>query len=87
MKNYEAYGRSAFPISETTDTTEYGMTLRDYFAATLPSPTENEIELQYKLDKACNPYNESHKPKLRERKEVIADLRYIVADAMLEARK
>lgn len=63
-----------------------GMTLRDYFAAQAPSPTEEDIAAQYRYDKMRNPYNDHHKPKLRDRHEIIADLAYRHADAMLKAR-
>ena len=64
-----------------------GMSLRDWFAAHAPEPSESEIDRAYKLDKMRNPYNEPHKPKLRSDLEIRAAHRFAYADAMLAARK
>lgn len=63
-----------------------GMTLRDWFATHAPMPTKDEIDMQCNFDGAKNPHNDSYKPPLRERHEIIADLKYRYADAMLKAR-
>lgn len=63
-----------------------GMTLRDYFAAHAPQPSQEAINTEIRLDKARNPYNEPHKPRLRDQAEIIAHLRYEYADAMLAER-
>lgn len=63
-----------------------GMTLRDWFAGTLPAPTEGEINDQMNLDKHRNPYNEPHRPRIRDRAEIVAMLRWRAADAMIAAR-
>ena len=64
-----------------------GMTLRDYFAIHAPEPSAEDVQRERGRDKSKNPYNEAHKPRLREDKEIRAYLRYACADAMLAARK
>jgi len=39
------------------------------------APTDYDIEQQFKYDKMRNPYNESRKPKLRDRIEIIVDFK------------
>jgi hypothetical protein len=64
-----------------------GMSLRDYFAAHAPQPTDNEIGSQQSIDRSRNPHNDGPpKPQLRSREQVIAFLRYQYADAMLKER-
>jgi hypothetical protein len=63
------------------------MTLLDWFATHAPHPSEERVSLEMKLDKQRNPYNEGHKPKIRGRIEIIADLNYEYAKAMIAARK
>jgi hypothetical protein len=65
----------------------HGMSLRDWFATYAPMPSDDEILTQLKLDAARNPHNEHRKPKRRSRYEIIADLKFEHADAMLSARK
>jgi len=62
------------------------ITLRDYFAARAPAPRESDIEIRQANDRDRNPHNDSYKPKRRTRYEIIADLAWEYADAML-ARK
>ena len=64
-----------------------GMTLRDWFAATLPSPDPHDIEMERQIDRGRNPHNDNHKPQARAYSRIVADLRYAAADAMMEARK
>ena len=81
-------GGWAFPVPNDANCNgEEGMTLRDYFATRAPMPDGETVAGQRLYDKNRNPYNESHKPKLRDTYEIIADLAYEYADAMLEARK
>ena len=61
-------------------------TLRDRFAMAAPEPTEKQIEWESQKDRNANPHNDSHKPRLRDTLEIIADLKYKYADAMLKAR-
>lgn len=82
----------AQPIMKSPDGYEIsyeqgGMDLRDYFAIRAPLPTESMMQMEAMRDKNRNPYNESHKPKLRSNYEIMADLAYEYADAMLEARE
>jgi len=39
------------------------------------APTDYDIEQQMKYDKMRNPHNDSHKPKLRDRIEIIVDFK------------
>lgn len=63
----------------------FGMTLRQYFAAHAPQPTEDEIKAEMEVDRLANPHNEPYfnKKQRRSRLEIICDLRYAYADAML----
>lgn len=38
-------------------------------------PSESDIDIQIKTDRAKNPHNDSYKPKLRSRTEIILDLK------------
>lgn len=38
-----------------------------------PNPSDADIEFQQKYDRMRNPYNDSHKPKIRDRAEIILD--------------
>lgn len=82
-------GGPAFPLPVTQfNPGSPGMSLLDFFASTdSAQPTEEAIKLEFNLDKSRNPYNDPHKPPIRGRLEVITDLRYEYAKAMLEARK
>lgn len=62
------------------------MSLRDWFAGMAPAPSEEDVAFQMRLDSARNPHNDPHKPRLREKLEIIALLRYRHADAMIAAR-
>jgi len=64
-----------------------GMSLRDWFAAHAPTPERETIDQQRQADKSRNPYNEPGRPKLRSVAQIVADLAYEYADAMMEARK
>jgi len=77
-------GGPAFPM--TYPGSPGAMSLRDYFAAHAPAPTENEINTQYGIDKSRNPYGENNKPRQRDRYEIVAYLAFRYADAMIAAR-
>jgi hypothetical protein len=88
-------GGPAFPQSrvwnaeraEYEDTQQFpGMSLRDWFAAMAPKPARWQMKLEQGRDRARNPHNDYHKPKIRSESEIEADLRYEHADAMLAAR-
>jgi hypothetical protein len=72
----------AFP----TSVNHPGITIRDWFATFVPTPTRSQIEMQMTRDRNRNPHNDDYKPPLRSREEIIADLRYEFADAMIRAR-
>ena len=75
---YEKQGGAAFPI-ETKFSTDFGMSLRDYFAAALmPSIMLRRFQI---IDE-----NEEERGIGIETKE-LAEAAYIAADAMLKARK
>lgn len=63
-----------------------GLTMRDYFAARAPIASEARISLNRESDRSRNPYNESHKPKIRSDVEIEVSLRYEWADAMIAER-
>lgn len=77
-------GGPAFPVSDLMRAD--GMSLRDYLAAHAPPPTLAQIEAQQSYDRTRNPHNDSHRPRIRDRHEIIAYLMYQHADAMLAAR-
>lgn len=78
---------SAFPSGDFVGVEPgYGMTLRDWFAAMAPTPDGDVVHIWQQSDRARNPHNDSHKPKLRSKAEIIAMLAYEHADAMLAAR-
>lgn len=66
---------------------EMGLTKREWFAGMAPEPSQEEIERQQMRDRNKNPYNEPCKPRIRERLEIIAALKYAYADAMIKAGK
>lgn len=82
-------GGPAFPTGDNPESrlmAEPGMTLRDYFAIRAPEPSKDRIEMLMHFDRNRNPYNDSHKPRLRSEVEIRCDLAYEYADAMLKAR-
>lgn len=76
----------AFPVQDCAAFQCHGMTLRDWFAGIAPEPTPDAIATQQGIDRGRNPHNDSYKPALRSRDQIIAALRYAYADAMLEER-
>ena len=58
--------------------------LRDHWALKFPYPTEERIAAECSCDRALNPHNDSHKPKLRTRAEIVSDLAYRFADDVLK---
>ena len=83
MKKIIDDGGPAFPEDGVSTP---GMSLRDYFAIHAPPPKDSDIEFQGKLDHQANPHGDSYKPKRRNLQEIIADLRYAFADAMIARR-
>mgnify|MGYP000871624028 CR=1 FL=1 len=79
-------GGPAFPTMRSEVGGVDGMTLRDWFATFAPPPRRWRVKLEQDRDRSRNPHNDSHKPKLRSEDEIVADLRYEHADAMLRAR-
>lgn len=64
-----------------------GMHLREWFATFAPQPTPEEITNEMERDKMKNPHGDTYKPQRRSRLEIIADLRYGYADAMIARGK
>lgn len=66
-----------------------GMIIREAFAmaAMQWEPPTDDVEFQERYDRNRNPYNEPHKPRLRDRHEIVASLQLRRADAMLQAPK
>lgn len=81
-------GGPAFPniVTANSQNDRAGMSLRDYFAIHAPEPSEDDVKMQRQFDRNRNPHNDSHKPPIREHRQIVADLRYAYADAMLTAR-
>jgi hypothetical protein len=83
-------GGPAFPL-RNMDPDDYipfpGMSLRDYFAAHAPQPTDALIMMERQSDRHRNPHNDSRKPKIRTETEIIASLKYEYADAMIAERE
>ena len=63
------------------------ITPRDVFAMMAPEPTKEAVDMEKDRDRMRNPHNDSYKPRIRSRSEIVAELKYRYADAMLEARK
>lgn len=78
-------GGPAFPTP--LPSSQYGMSLRDWFAAHAPEATDHWVETWQKIDRSRNPYNEAHRPKLRSEIEIRAAYRWEYADAMIAARQ
>ena len=82
-------GGPAFP-SQTNDFGEMisgGMTLRQWFATHAPEPSSEEVQHEMQRDINLNPYNDYHKPPRRGKLQIIAELKYAYADAMIAAGK
>lgn len=80
-------GGPAFPRpGSNNNERQKGMTLRDWFAGQAPDPSEEWVSSQRHMDRSRNPYNEAHKPRLREDVEIRAQYRFAYADAMIAAR-
>lgn len=59
------------------------MQARHRFAALAPEPTKDQIEFEGERDRLANPHGDTYKPRRRSRMEIIADLRFQYADAMM----
>lgn len=49
------------------------LTVFEHFMLQAPAPAEDIINLRMAADKSANPYNDSRKPELRSREEIILD--------------
>lgn len=82
-------GGPAFPVDEKNHDgshchSYFGMSLRDYFAAHAPEPSQDMIDLHHRLDMSRDPHND--KGLRRSGIQIAASLRYAYADAMLAER-
>ena len=64
-----------------------GLSRRDWFATFAPLPSEDAVKFHLEHDRAANPHGDSYKPSRRTVIEIIADLRFEYADAMIEAAR
>lgn len=64
-----------------------GISLRDYFAAHAPEPTDAQIKFVSTAEAAANPHGYEDKPTRHSHREIVAMLRYQWADDMIAARK
>lgn len=82
-------GGPAFPslYTDGPDVKFSGMSMRDWFATHAPQPLEADIIRMMGRDRQANPHNDYEKPPIRDRVQIICDLNYEYADAMIEARK
>jgi hypothetical protein len=81
MKDDLNDGGPVFPNSLTS----LGLSRRDWFATFAPAPTKEEIDFEYTRDKNLNVHGDSYKPPRRSHLEILTDLRYKFADAMIVA--
>lgn len=83
------------PLSAEQDAFIYEMRLllhsfeTSLFAALVPEPSKQEIEMEAQKDRMKNhyyPHNDPHKPRLREYDEIIAHIRFRKAAAMRKVK-
>ena len=88
VESYSVYdSREGGKCIAVNDQPASGMSLRDYFAIRAPQPTEAQVKYEAERDRVANPHGDSYKPHRRSILEIECGLRYVWADAMLEARK
>ena len=87
MKNPSTAPQAKSEALSTGGIVHGDMTLRDCFAIHAPQPDRDQILLQRQIDRSRNPHNDTHKPPIRSEIEIIADLAFEYADAMLKARR
>lgn len=63
------------------------ISLRDYFAIHAPEPSDEKVRFEMTKDKNANPHNDSYRPRIRQRLEILVQLRYEFADEMLKQSK
>ncbi len=83
---FEELGDDGFgPI--TAEAQHFGLSKREWFATHAPEPTAEEIASQMQREANLNPHNDYHKPARRGRLQIIADLKFAYADAMIAASR
>lgn len=60
--------------------------LRDEWALKSPLPTENQLDMERRLDRGLNPHNDSYKPEIRSDAQITSDRAYTFADDVLAAQ-
>jgi len=81
-----AFPHDNFELGNAHLIASHGITLRDWFATFAPQPRPYLIDMHQRSDQLKNPHNDSHKPRLRSRNEIVSMLRYEYADAMIAER-
>jgi hypothetical protein len=79
-------GGFAFPATASTYGLN-GMTMRQWFATHAPEPSPEDVRFEMDRDVSRNPHNDYHKPARRGRLQIIADLKFAYADAMIAASR
>lgn len=57
--------------------------LRDEWALKMPMPSKEQMDTEAMLDRQKNPHNDNYKPELRSPTQIVSDLSYKFADAVL----
>jgi hypothetical protein len=84
MKDDLNDGGPAFP-NPLLSSLGLGLSRREWFATFAPDPTKEQIDFEYERDKNLNIHGDSYKPSRRTHLEILTDLRYKFADAMIVA--
>lgn len=80
-------GGPAFAHGDPTHGGHPGVSLLDWFATFAPRPQRSRILFELQRDQSLNPHGDYNKPKRRSEAEIVADLKYEYAKAMLLARR
>jgi hypothetical protein len=82
-----AFPRAPFDVNDYCGDGSPGMSLRDWFAGEAPEPPEWWFIQQTAEDRRINPHNDPHKTTPRSTLQLIAEWKYLYADAMIAQRK
>ena len=74
----------SFTLNQEGIWDQTGMSLRVYIAIHAPEPSAEEIKFEGERDRLANPHNDNYKPLRRSRLQIIADLKFAYADAIIE---
>lgn len=87
MIDHGGYVFPTFTKVGSVGASEGGLTRRDWFATFAPEPDPANIQIESRADALANPHGDSHKPKRRSTLEIITDLKFAYADAMIARSK